>query len=224
LSGVPRLWIVDPAVVRAEDEGVAEVLHGWPGTSRLFRPALEPASGPRPDTGYDADAVVLLGSRASVHDDHAWLRDLAAWLRPIVAGEVRIPVLGICFGHQLLGHLAGARVGPLRADGSKLAAVVTSRCEGGRLVPGPRELRVVASHRERISEPRPGWRVTARRPEVEYDGIEHERLPLFGFQFHPEARTAFAASAGIAPTEIDERLRRDSAELLSAFRALVLRG
>ena len=55
----PTLWIVDPSLNRAEHQGVAEVLCGWSGASRLFRPALEAGCGPTPETGYDTDGVVL---------------------------------------------------------------------------------------------------------------------------------------------------------------------
>jgi len=49
------------------------------------------------------------------------------------------------------------------------------------------------------------------------DGFEHPTLPIFGFQFHPEAREEFARRAGFAPAEIDERLTRDGRRVLAAF-------
>jgi hypothetical protein len=59
--------------------------------------------------------------------------------------------------------------------------------------------------------------VVARRPGIEIDGLEHERLQIFTFQFHPEAREEFADHIGIDPGLIDDRLRADSLKLLSAF-------
>jgi len=109
--GARRLWVIDPSTCHAEDQGVSEVVRGWEGSHRLFRPALRPGDGPGPETGHATDGVVLLGSAASVYDDHAWLASLAAWLRPLLEGRSAIPVLAVCFGHQLVAHLAGGRVG-----------------------------------------------------------------------------------------------------------------
>ena len=196
---------------------MAEVLSGWTGASRLFRPVLEPGSGPTPEAGYETDGVVLLGSAASVHDAADWAASLASWLRPLLCGEPRIPLLGVCYGHQLIAHLAGAAVDWVEPGRAKVVGVEESRLSGGRLLPGEHCLRVVVSHREEVKKPPPGYRVTARRPSAEIDGLEHEQLPVFSFQFHPEAREEFARQAGIDVDRIDERLRVDSLRVLAAF-------
>lgn len=214
-----RLWIVDPSLRHAEDEGVAEILRGWPGTHRLFRPALSPGDGPTPQSGHDADGFVIMGSSASVHQrELAWLAPLEDWLRPLLDGTVARPVLGICFGHQLIAATAGGRVDWMTPDKDKRTGIETSRLEGSRLLPGTHELRVVISHRERVESLPPGFDVVATRRAAEIDGIEHRSLPVVSFQFHPEARETFAALAGVDPSRIDERVRADSQRLLGAFR------
>jgi GMP synthase-like glutamine amidotransferase len=213
-----RLWIIDPSLHHAEDQGVAEILRGWTGSSRLFQPGLDPGDGPRPRSGYDCDGVVLLGSVASVYDtQHDWLPRLAAWIRPLLKGEPCIPVLGICFGHQLIAHLARGRIDYVAAERSKILGVEDTRLEGGRLLPGEHALRVVVSHREEVKQAPPDYRITARRDNSPIDGLEHRTLPVFSFQFHPEAREEFARRAGLAPTLIDDRLREDSRRVLAAF-------
>ena len=49
------------------------------------------------------------------------------------------------------------------------------------------------------------------------DGLEHRTLPIFSFQFHPEAREEFARRAGLPLASIDSRLRRDGGRVLAAF-------
>jgi len=213
------LWVIDPSMVRAEDQGVEEVRRGWSGTVRLFRPALRPGDGPEPATGYDADAVVVLGSAASVHDDLPWLGPMAAWVRPIVEGAVAVPLLGVCFGHQLVAHLAGGVVDYLHPDRRKRVGIETSRFDGGRLVPGAHDLRVVVSHREGVTSKPPGYREVATRIEGVVDALEHETLPVFSVQFHPEAREDFARAAGLDPGVIDDQVRQDGRRLLDAFRS-----
>lgn len=212
---VRMLWIVDPSLNTPEDQGVATILQGWDGKHRLFRPALRPGDGPDPDTGYDTDGIVIMGSAASVHDSFPWLQALSGWLRPVVLGERRLPLLGICFGHQLIAHLAGARV--IDLAGEKRVGVESSRLRDSLLVPGRDAMSVVVSHREVVTQVPAGYRVTAFREGVEIDGLEHERLPIGSFQFHPEAREEFADRAGIAPLAIDESVRADSRTLLDAF-------
>jgi GMP synthase-like glutamine amidotransferase len=213
-----RLWVIDPSLARAEKQGVGEILNGWTGEHRLFLPALRPGDGPGRVTGYETDGVVLMGSMASVMDDLPWLDELGRWLEPIVDGTVRVPLLGICFGHQLIAHLAGARVGYLNEEREKRFGVETSVLEGGSLLPGRHEVRVVVSHREEVKECPATFRVVADRGSIAVDGLEHGRLPLFSFQFHPEAREEFAGHAGIRESLIDSRVREDNRRLLAAFR------
>ncbi len=217
-----RLLVVDPSAAHPETQGVEQVLQGWCGQSRVLWPALRPGDGPQPGSGYDADGIVVLGSRASVHDDLPWLAGLAGWLRPVVAGEVERPLLGICFGHQLIGHLAGAEVRDARADASKLVGIGESEVVGGRLLPGGTRLRVVYSHREVVEAVPRGYALTARRDLAAVDGFEHARLPVFGFQFHPEARGDFLRNAGLDPRAADARLVADSRRVLDAFQRVVL--
>lgn len=216
-----RLWIVDPSVSNPEDQGVEEILDGWRGPSRVFRPCLRPGDGPGPRTGHETDGVVVMGSAASVHEPTPWMDDLAAWVRPLLSGRRPLPLLGICFGHQLLAHLAGGRVELARADGSKSVGVEVSRLEGGRLLPGSHALHVVVSHREVVREAPPAYRVVAGRPGVPIDGLEHVDLPIFSFQFHPEARDDFARTAGFDPQAVDRRVREDGQRVLGAFRERV---
>lgn len=218
----PRLLVIDPSVVFPEDEGVAEIVSGWPGQHRVLRPGLTPGDGPRPGDGYDVDGVVVMGSRASVHDDRPWLEPLGAWLDPILDGRVQVPLLGICFGHQLIAHRAGGEVGYLREDRSEELGLRQTRLDRCRLLPGRDRMVVVVAHAEIVRTVPPGYRVVARRPEAPVDGLEHERLPVFSFQFHPEARRDFLEDRGVSLEDADGSVFEGMAELLAGFRKIAL--
>ncbi|MFZ2449206.1 MAG: glutamine amidotransferase [Methylovulum miyakonense] len=53
--------------------------------------------------------VIITGSHAMLTDQAAWMQVLLAWIPLVVGGQV--PLLGICFGHQLLAQALGGRVG-----------------------------------------------------------------------------------------------------------------
>jgi len=224
MSRPPHLLVIDPSIVWPEDEGVAETVGDWPGEVRVLRPALQPGDGPRPGDGCEADGVVLLGSRASANDDLPWLRELGGWLAPILSGETPVPLLGICFGHQLVARLAGGTIGFVHDDRHQELGVRESAFDGSRLLPDTRRMRVVVSHSEEVKDLPPGYRVVARRPPVVADALEHERLPILTVQFHPEARASFLTRRGVDPSGLDARAIEDNARLLAEFRRLVLRG
>ena len=56
----------------------------------------------------EVSAVIITGSSAMVTDKDEWITSTASWLKPAVASGV--PVLGICFGHQLLAYALGGQV------------------------------------------------------------------------------------------------------------------
>ena len=66
-----------------------------------------------------------------------------------------------------------------------------------------------------------GYEIIARRDSIAIDGMQHTSLPLWSFQFHPEAGTDFARTSGIDPTLLSARQRTDSHRLLSAFRSQI---
>ncbi len=214
-----RLLIIDPAVEAAEVEGAQEIAAGWRGDVTVLLPALR---GDR-FSGIDPEqlaGVVVMGSAASVHDQLGWLGDLEQWLEPMLSGRARTPVLGICFGHQLLAHCFGARVELLRSDRSKELGVRTSRFSSSRLFPDG-AYRVVVSHNEVVTDLPPCLHRTASRTDVTTDAFEHTSLPVFGVQFHPEGRAEFAARRGIRLGDDLPMIRRDGQRVLSAFRNLL---
>ena len=63
--------------------------------------------GNLPERVDDADAWVITGSRDSVYDDIAWIPALEDFIRKV--DDARWPLIGICFGHQLVAQALGGR-------------------------------------------------------------------------------------------------------------------
>ena len=97
--------------------------------------------------------------------------------------ETKIPVLGICFGHQLIGLLHGAFPNKMREDRDWQTIEAMEECElFNRL---PNEFQMMQDHCESISIP-PGFTLTASSDACINEAMKHKEKPLFGVQFHPE--------------------------------------
>lgn len=64
--------------------------------------------GQFPDSVTDCDGWIVTGSRHGVYDDLPWMAPLKQFLRNAIAAKV--PVLGVCFGHQILADAMGGKV------------------------------------------------------------------------------------------------------------------
>ena len=106
----------------------------------------------------------------------------------IASSSIKIPVLGVCLGHQALVAASGGRVThakePLHGEATPLRHEGTGLFEGlPQGVPVGRYHSLIA---EAASLPE-CWSVTARSEGGEVMAIAHRSLPRWGVQFHPES-------------------------------------
>lgn len=99
----------------------------------------------------------------------------------------RTPILGVCLGHQCIGHAFGARVG--RAPRLMHGKISSIRHRGGRLFSGiPTTFDATRYHSLIVQEPLPDTlEVLARTVEGEIMAMRHRAAPTYGVQFHPES-------------------------------------
>jgi GMP synthase (glutamine-hydrolysing) len=133
-----------------------------------------------------AAAIVVTGSSAMVTDREPWSESIADWLRAAVGAN--IPLLGICYGHQLLAHAFGGTV-DYNPRGRNLGTVdVELTAEGHRspLFQGfGASLHLPVSHRQSVTRLPDGARLLASAARDPYHAFAiAERA--FGVQFHPE--------------------------------------
>lgn len=97
--------------------------------------------------------------------------------------EYKKPILGICFGHQLLGLLHGATISMQREDRSMQWIEVISHNPLFDDLDNPVEMQ--EDHCESISVP-PGFELSATSDFTVNEAMHHKSKPFFGVQFHPE--------------------------------------
>jgi GMP synthase (glutamine-hydrolysing) len=137
-------------------------------------------------SGYDG--MVITGSPRSLVDGEVepWMDDAAAFVR--AAGDAGVPVLGVCFGHQLVAYAYGGRVrkNPNGWEVGTVRVDVTDEGAKDPLFAGlPRKIAVIQSHRDEVGSVGESTRVLAAGAHTPHQAIavgDHVR----GVQFHPE--------------------------------------
>lgn len=124
-------------------------------------------------------ALVLSGGPASVYDDAAPSVDHALL-------SLGVPVLGICYGMQLLAQMMGGTVS--RTDAAEYGATELSLIDGGgQLMQLPDDVfNVWMSHRDAVTVPPDAARTIAATAQTPVAAFEHTDRALYGVQFHPE--------------------------------------
>ena len=146
-------------------------------------------------------AVILSGGPCSVYDEAAPKADPSIW-------SGRLPVLGICYGAQLMARELGGEVAAT-AKREYGPATVTITTEDGLFRGIAREQPVWMSHGDSITRLPEGFRSTAESGSTPFAGLEDAGRQLYGIQFHPEVahtprgrevlRNFVLGIAGLAP-------------------------
>jgi len=132
-----------------------------------------------PELGPGVKGVILSGSPFSVHQEGAPLPDVSMYVG-------KLPVLGICYGAQLLAHLRGGKV--IRSTHREYGRAVLSELKSTNiLMQGiPAQSQVWMSHGDTIVDPGPGAEVICSTADVKCAGYSLNDSATFGVQFHPE--------------------------------------
>jgi len=128
------------------------------------------------------DIIVLSGSQRKLAESEVF-EDYTNEVEFLRCTEK--PVLGICFGHQLLAMAFGAQITP---TGKMLEGYyVVRRIEPDKLIEGlGEEFLVMESHEEHIDSVPCNFLKLADSPTCPVEIMKHEILPFYGVQFHPE--------------------------------------
>lgn len=175
---------------------------------------------------YDPQAVILSGSPASVLWDEPPLVDTAVY-------ELGVPVLGICYGQQMMMHQLGGRVesGTSREFGRAFIEKVAGDPILEDFLGDDAEEQVWMSHGDHVAEIAPGFSVIAKSPGAPYAIISNPEKRFYATQFHPEVVHTTAGhkmlrnfTHGIAGLKGDWTMAAYRAEAIEKIRAQVGTG
>lgn len=151
-----------------------------------------------PKDVHEAEGWLLTGSRHGVYEDHAFIPPLEDFIRRAYAAHV--PMVGICFGHQIIAQALGGRV---------------TKHPGGWAVGaqdydfGGETLRLNAWHQDQVVQLPPGAEVAARNQFCENAALVYDDR-AFTVQPHPEFDDAFikglidTRAKGVVPPDLLE--------------------
>jgi GMP synthase (glutamine-hydrolysing) len=146
--------------------------------SEIAPPDIHPEEISRFGAKYDVLGLILSGGPSSVYDKGVPKADPAIF-------ALGIPVLGICYGHQLIAHALGGKVkrAPTREYGS--ASVDVDSAIG--LLSGlGRKEKVWMSHGDTVFKVPRGWKILAHTDNCPVAAYVHPERDIYGLQWHPE--------------------------------------
>jgi GMP synthase (glutamine-hydrolysing) len=123
-------------------------------------------------------AMILSGGPKSVHVEGAPSLDPAIY-------DLGVPILGICYGAQLIAQQLGGRVD--RTGRGEYGRAMLTVAQPGTLLAGlPESQPVWMSHFDAVVDPPAGFTVCASTPDAPVAVLEHPGRGIYGVQFHPE--------------------------------------
>jgi len=124
--------------------------------------------------------IILSGGPANVYDEGAPICDKGIF-------DLGIPILGICYGMQLMAYILGGKVEPAKKREYGFAKLqLDDRPSIFKDLPD--ESQVWMSHGDRITHVPPGFKVIAHTPNSPIAAMADEVRKFYGLQFHPEVK------------------------------------
>ena len=138
---------------------------------------------PKPES---FDGYVIMGSRHSVYDDLPWIAPLRDFVREVTSRK--IPLVGICFGHQIMAEALGGKVSAAK-EGWILGVQEYS-------IPGFKDgsggsIKSMAYHHDQVIENPPKIDIIMQSETCRNGGCVYRDFPAFSVQPHPEFEQQF---------------------------------
>ncbi|RVD81098.1 uncharacterized protein DFL_008975 [Arthrobotrys flagrans] len=128
------------------------------------------------------DGVLISGSRYNAWGDDAWIINLVGFVRECV--EKKVPVIGICFGHQVVGRALGGEVGR-NENGWEVAPTVLGLSEKGREVFGKETITLHLMNRDIVKTCPSNMEILASSSKTQIHSL-YRPGEVFTVQGHPE--------------------------------------
>ena len=215
MSNKNNIVIIDPAINRPVYESFNFISLITNSKVTYYMPALFGSESL--DSIEDMKGLIILGSAASVHDNFNWQLKIIKVLEYAI--ENKIPVLGICYGHQLIAHIYGGRIEKLWG-GEKKKGVRKVRLFHKPFNNISNYTNLVYTHNEGVTDCPTDFEILASSKMCAIDGIISKSRLIYGFQPHIEATKQFFIEENII-TNQDTLVISTNKEILLKFIGLI---
>lgn len=161
-------------------------------------------------------AYVILGSASHLSQNLSWHKELAVFIDEKLKSG--IPVLGICFGHQLMADYYGCEVGFIQKDEKTFKEArdisIRANCYG---IQESSVLKMAFCHSQIVKTLSSDFTSIASSDRFDNEIIQHNSLPFTGIQSHPEASLNFLKNEAEETEENCLKAKRDGDLFLNYF-------
>jgi GMP synthase (glutamine-hydrolysing) len=127
--------------------------------------------------------IILSGGPSSVYNDPPNLSSQIC--ERVRDGKIKLPLLGLCYGHQMIAHIFGASVAKGKSAEYGLSEIEIDS-EDVIFKGVPKKIRAWVSHFDEAKELPKSFVKLAHSASCKIEAMRHKKLPIFGVQFHPE--------------------------------------
>jgi GMP synthase-like glutamine amidotransferase len=163
------------------------------GAGFRYRTVAVNEGAPLPDPAT-LDAVLITGSAAGVYEDHAWLDPLRGFIR--AAYGARTPMVGVCFGHQVIADALGGVVRKSEKGWGLGRHRYRLKGRPAALAPAmaglPETLAIACSHQDQVIAPPEGAEVFLSSGFTPNAGLVYANGAVMSVQPHPEFEDSYA--------------------------------
>jgi GMP synthase-like glutamine amidotransferase len=234
---MPRVTIIETGLIsqkQRERHGsfpqMFERMIGAADASVAFDAVSVVAGEPLPDPAA-LEAILITGSSAGVYDGLGWIAPLEEFVRTAFAS--RIPMVGICFGHQLMAQALGGIVRQSE-KGWGIGRHVYDIAPGNGVIDG-KPISLACSHQDQVIEPPRGAKTFMSSDFTPHAGLLYDNGTALSVQPHPEFSVSFAhlccqMREGKAPDDVvtaakaSLELPLESARMGEAITRFLVRG
>jgi GMP synthase (glutamine-hydrolysing) len=166
--------------------GFSDWIIRFMGAFRKQVKVIDVQNGDKLPEPSEYEGIIISGAHEMVTDHHDWSEKTAEWIKSAVAKEV--PLLGICYGHQLLAYALGGRVDN-HPFGAEIGTVEVELTDAGKKDPLfktlPKKFTAHATHTQSVLKLPEGCVVLAGNGYEPIHGFRYGKN-AWGVQFHPE--------------------------------------
>ncbi len=150
--------------------------------------AFMACDGELPDTAASCDSYIITGSAASVYEDLPWIAPLERFVRDAAQ---TVPVVGICFGHQLIAQAYGGKVQKAEAGWGVGAHYYDVTDQPGWMSPAADRFGLIVSHQDQVVVPPTDAKILASSTFCPF-AMMQIGPNVMSMQPHPEAPRNYA--------------------------------